>query len=63
MLRQFLSQLELHRLPLVSMGIFLVIFLVVLVRVLRRARGAAYRQIENLPLDDGRIVETSHEHR
>ena len=63
MLRQFLSQIELHRLPLVSMGILLFIFLVVLVRVLRRTRGAAYRQIESLPLDDGRIVETNHEHR
>jgi hypothetical protein len=63
MLRQFLSQLELHRLPLVSMGIFLVIFLVVLVRVLRRARGATYRQIASLPLDDGQIVENRNEHR
>jgi hypothetical protein len=65
MLRQFLSQFELHRLPIVSMGIFLCIFLFVLLRVLRRGRDG-YRCTASLPLDDGpitSITRTDHGHR
>ena len=62
MIRQFLAQLELHRLPLVSMGIFLCIFLFVLLRVLRRGRNA-YRRTASLPLDDGSIARSDHGHR
>jgi len=63
MLRQFLDQLMLHRLPIVSMGIFLVFFLFVLLRVAQRSRSQTYRQIANLPLDDGTIVRTDHGNR
>ena len=59
MLRQFLSQLELHRLPIVSMGIFLGIFLFVLLRVLRRGRDG-YHRTASLPLDDGPITRIDH---
>jgi len=65
MLRLFLSQLELHRLPIVSMGIFLCIFLFVLLRVLRRGRDG-YRRTASLPLDDGPVASVAridHGHR
>ena len=63
MLRQFLGQLELHRLPIVAMGIFLLLFVGVLVRVLRRGRATTWRRLAQLPLDDPATVRIDHDHR
>lgn len=52
MLRQFLSSTTLYSLPLIAMGIFLVIFVTVLVRTHQKARSAEYREMANLPLQD-----------
>jgi hypothetical protein len=56
-LRQFLSQVSLFDLPLLAMGIFVAMFLAVLVRVCQRSRRAGYAQMATLPLlqdDQGR---------
>ena len=52
MLRQFLSTISLFDLPLVAMGLFLAIFLLVLLRIARRTRSAEYRRMATLPLCD-----------
>jgi hypothetical protein len=52
MLRQFLSSTTLYDLPLIAMGIFVTIFLTVLVRTHRKARSAEYDAMASLPLQD-----------
>lgn len=52
MLRQFLTTTHLFDLPIIAMGIFLAIFLIVLVRVCQRARVPEYRRMASLPLED-----------
>ena len=52
MLRQFLTDLSLFDLPIVAMGIFLAMFLAVLLRVCQRTRAPEYRRMAALPLDD-----------
>lgn len=52
MLRQFLSGTSLFDLPLIAMGIFVTIFVAVLVRTSQRARAAEYRRMAHLPLQD-----------
>jgi hypothetical protein len=52
MLREFLSGVTLLELPLVAMGLFMVMFVAVLVRVSRRSRSAGYRHMAELPLQD-----------
>jgi hypothetical protein len=58
MLRQFLSGTSLFDLPLIAMGIFVAIFLTVLVRACQRSRATEYRRLAALPLqDDARAAE------
>jgi cbb3-type cytochrome oxidase subunit 3 len=55
MLREFLNSLGstgLYALPLVAMGIFLAMFVAVLVRTSQRARAPEYRRMADLPLQD-----------
>ena len=52
MLRQYLDNITLLDLPILGMSIFIAIFLLVLLRVLRRSRSEAYRQMANLPLQE-----------
>ena len=52
MLRQLLSSASLFDLPLIATGMFVLIFVGVLVRVSRRARAAEYRRMASLPLAD-----------
>jgi hypothetical protein len=52
MLRQFLSATTLFDLPLIAMGIFVAIFLTVLVRACQRSRATEYRRLAALPLQD-----------
>jgi hypothetical protein len=52
MLRQFLDGVELFDLPLIATGIFVAMFLAVLVRVGQRARAPEYRRMATLPLAD-----------
>lgn len=52
MLRQFLSSTTLYDLPLIAMGIFVAIFVTVLVRTHQKAPSAEYREMANLPLQD-----------
>lgn len=51
MLRTFLADIPLHQLPIAAMVLFLVLFVLVLLRVSRRARSEAYRRMAHLPLD------------
>jgi hypothetical protein len=50
MLRQFLASTSLYHLPLIAMGIFVTIFIAVLLRTSQRRRAAVYRRIADLPL-------------
>jgi hypothetical protein len=50
MLRQFLATTNLFALPLLALGIFVAIFLIVLLRVCQRARAPEYRRMAALPL-------------
>ncbi len=52
MLRQWLSGTPLTALPVVGMCLFLVFFLLVLLRVSRRSRKATYDRMAALPLQD-----------
>jgi hypothetical protein len=52
MLRQFFATTTLFDLPLIAMGIFVAIFVVVLVRTSQRARFNEYRRMADLPLQD-----------
>ena len=52
MLRDFLSNITLLELPLVAMSFFLLLFLAVVWRVTRKARGPAYRRMAQMPLQD-----------
>lgn len=52
MLRQFLGDVTLLDLPLIALGIFLAIFVTVLIRVCQRARAPEYQRMASLPLDD-----------
>ena len=52
MLREFLSTTHLFDLPLIAMGIFLAIFVTVLVRAGQRSRLPEYRRMADLPLQD-----------
>ena len=52
MLRQFLSATTLFDLPLIAMGIFVAIFLTVLLRACQRSRASEYRRLAALPLQD-----------
>jgi cbb3-type cytochrome oxidase subunit 3 len=55
MLREFLNSLGgagLYALPLVAMGIFLAMFVAVLVRTSQKARAPEYRRMADLPLQD-----------
>jgi hypothetical protein len=54
MLRELMAHAPILNLPIVAMLMFLAMFLLVLLRVSRRARLPAYREIASLPLaDDG----------
>jgi hypothetical protein len=52
MLREFLSKTDLFDLPLIAMGIFLAIFVTVLLRASQRSRTPEYRRLADLPLAD-----------
>jgi hypothetical protein len=52
MLRQLLSATSLFDLPLIATGIFVVIFLTVLVRACQRSRATEYHRLAALPLQD-----------
>lgn len=52
MIRQFLSTTMLFELPLIAMGIFVAIFVTVLVRTSQRSRAAEYQRMASLPLQD-----------
>ena len=53
MLRDYLGNITLLDLPIIGMCIFLIVFLLVLVRVCLPSRGDSYREMAHLPLDDG----------
>lgn len=57
MFRDFFSTGFLFDLPLLAMGIFLAIFVAVLLRISQRARGAEYSHMANLPLQDDSVTE------
>jgi hypothetical protein len=59
MLRQFLAGTHLYSLPLIAMGIFIAIFLTVLVRTSQKARRQEYRRMADLPLQDD-FIEGKH---
>lgn len=52
MIREFLSTTTLFDLPVIGMGIFVAIFVTVLLRTSQRARAAEYRRMATLPLQD-----------
>lgn len=52
MLRELLGGTPLFGLPILAMGLFLSIFVAVLVRVSRKARAPEYRRMAQLPLAD-----------
>lgn len=52
MLRQFLDGISLFHLPVIALGIFVAIFVTVLIRVCQRSRAPEYRRMASLPLDD-----------
>lgn len=52
MLREFLNQVSLFDLPLLAMGIFVAMFLAVLLRVSQRSRRSDYAHMASLPLLD-----------
>lgn len=63
MLRQFLASISLFDLPLLAMGIFLTIFVIVLLRTCQRARFAEYRRMATLPLQDDSVCATRSDER
>ena len=52
MIAAFIESVSLFHLPLIATGIFVAMFLVVLLRVAQRARRAEYDRMASLPLDD-----------
>lgn len=52
MLRQFLSTTHLFDLPVLAMGIFLALFLTVILRACQRARQPEFGRMASLPLQD-----------
>ena len=52
MFREFFQTGFLFDLPLLAMGIFVAIFLAVLLRICQRTRFAEYRRMATLPLQD-----------
>jgi len=56
MLRQFLDSVTWFDLPLIATGMFVAMFVVVLLRVSQKARRAEYDRMASLPLDDGLVV-------
>lgn len=63
MLREFLSGTSLYALPVVAMLLFLAIFLVVLLRVLRRGAAADYHRMSTMPLLDDDCTEPTNDER
>ena len=57
MLRDYLANITLLDLPILGMSIFLIVFLLVLVRVCMPSRRDSYRQMANLPLADETAAE------
>jgi mannose/fructose/N-acetylgalactosamine-specific phosphotransferase system component IIC len=57
MLRQLLSTTTLLDLPILAMAIFAAIFATVLVRATQRSRGAEFRRMAALPLEQDRQEE------
>ena len=53
MWREFFSGGSLFSLPLIAMGIFIAIFLTVVLRVCQKSRQKEYQRMASLPLDDG----------
>ena len=56
MFRDFFSGGALFSLPVIAMGIFIAIFLAVIVRVCQRSRRDEYRRMAAMPLDDNNDV-------
>jgi len=56
MWREFFTGGSLFSLPIISMALFIAIFLTVLVRVFQRSRQAEYRRMASLPLDDSNEI-------
>ena len=56
MWREFFSGGSLFSLPIISMALFIAIFLTVLVRVFQRSRQPEYRRMASLPLDDSNEI-------
>lgn len=52
MIREFLATTMLFDLPLIAMGIFVAIFVTVLMRTSQRSRAEEYRRMASLPLQD-----------
>ena len=52
MIREFLATTMLFDLPLIAMGIFVAIFVPVLMRTSQRSRAEEYRRMASLPLQD-----------
>lgn len=52
MIREFLADTALFALPVIAMGIFIAIFVTVVLRACQRGRAAVYRDMAALPLQD-----------
>ncbi|MBL8753241.1 MAG: hypothetical protein JNK15_08065 [Planctomycetes bacterium] len=52
MIREFFANGSLFVLPVIAMGIFIGIFLTVVVRACQKSRAGVYRQMASLPLQD-----------
>ena len=52
MFREFFANASLFDLPILAMGIFLAMFVAVLVRTSQKARAPEYRRMADLPLQD-----------
>ncbi|MEW5740331.1 MAG: CcoQ/FixQ family Cbb3-type cytochrome c oxidase assembly chaperone [Myxococcota bacterium] len=61
MYRQFFAGMEWTALPLFALGLFLVMFVLMLLRTFAWKSKGDFAQQENLPLSDGRAVSTDRE--
>lgn len=61
MWRDFFTGGSLFSLPVISMALFIAIFLTVVVRVLQRSRQTEYRRMASLPLDDSNEIHKEHD--
>ena len=61
MYKAFFANLEWTALPLFALGLFLVMFVLMLVRTFAWKTRQAFAPIETLPLSDGRPVNNSRE--